>query len=304
MFRVLLAEKVDLKSLTYPVYCSPKYDGFRCLIDGMGNPLSRNMKPVVNAYINGKLKELNLPKIDGELITYTNGKVDDFNTVQSKVTTRTGMPEFRYMVFDAYMMPAEPYQDRNAKLEKFFQFNTFKNVQHVVQKLIQTEEELLDYEAYCLSMNWEGVMIRSLTGHYKYGRSTTKEGILLKLKRFFDSEAVILSTYEFMHNANALTLQELEAEGMEIQEIYKRSSHKENMVPMNKLGGFHVKWNDVEFDLGVGFNESQRQEYWTDEVIGKTVKFKYQSVGPKGKPRFPVFLGFRAEADLDGSIPF
>ncbi len=296
MFRPLLANPIDLKIVSYPAYASPKYDGFRCVIDGMGNPMSRNMKPVSNIYVQGKLKEYNFPKFDGELLTYTNDKVDDFNTVQSKLTTRSGMPDFKYMVFDQYMRVDEPYADRYAKLQTYFQHNKFKNVRLVEQKLVHNEEELLDYEAECLAAGWEGVMIRSLNGPYKMGRSTTKEGTLLKLKRFFDAEATILSTYEFMHNANESVMTIMGP---------VRSSHQENMIPMNKLGGFHVKWNDnVEFDLGVGFNDSQRNEYWTDEVVGKMVKFKYQSVGPSGKPRFPVFLGFRDAADLDGSIPF
>ncbi len=307
MFRPLLANPVDLSIVSYPVFASPKYDGFRCVIDGMGNPMSRNMKPISNIYVQGKLKEYNFPKFDGELLTYTNNKVDDFNTVQSKLTTRSGMPDFKYMVFDQYMRVDEPYSDRYSKLKSYFQFNKFKNVRLVEQKLVHDEGELFDYEAECLAAGWEGVMVRSLNGPYKMGRSTTKEGTLLKLKRFFDAEAEIISAYEFQHNGNVLVLQELEAEGIDVAEVYKRSSHQENMVPMNKLGGFHVKWKDstVEFDLGVGFNDQQRNEYWQgDRCVGKTVKFKYQSVGPSGKPRFPVFLGFRTSADLDGSIPF
>jgi DNA ligase-1 len=290
MFRPLLAEAANLKTLVYPVFASPKYDGFRCVIDGIHNPVSRNLKPIANIYTFGKLKELGLPKIDGELLTFTNDKVDDFDTVQSKLTTRAGMPDFRYMVFDQYMITTEPYIGRYAKLQTFFQHNKFKNVRLVEQKLINNEEELLDYEAECLKQGWEGVMVRSVSGPYKMGRSTTKEGILLKLKRFFDAEATILATYEFMHNANESIMTAMGP---------MRSSHQANMVPMNKLGGFHVKWNDVEFDVGTGFNESQRNEYWSDEVVGKTIKFKYQSVGSSGKPRFPVFLGFRPDADMD-----
>jgi DNA ligase-1 len=291
MFRPLLAEAANLKTLVYPVFASPKYDGFRCVIDGMAEPVSRNLKPIANVYTRGKLSELGLPKIDGELLTFTNDKVDDFDTVQSKLTTRAGMPDFRYMVFDQYMITAEPYIDRYAKLQTFFQHNKFKNVRLVEQKLIHNEEELLDYEAECLKQGWEGVMVRSLNGPYKMGRSTTKEGILLKLKRFFDAEAVIKEAYEFQHNANVLVAQELG---------FKRQTLKENMVGMDKLGGWTVKWGDVEFDIGVGLNENQRNEYWQgDRCVGRTIKFKYQSVGSSGKPRFPVFLGFRPDADMD-----
>lgn len=288
-FRPLLAEKVDLKTLQYPCFASPKYDGFRCLIDNMGNPLSRNMKPIANAYVFGKLKELGLPKFDGELLTYTGNKVDDFNTVQSKLSTRSGMPDFRYMVFDHYAMPMQKYVDRETMLREWFEAHKGRldRLEHVKQKMVHDEEELLEFEAKCLADGWEGVMVRSIDGPYKFGRSTTKEGILLKLKRFFDAEAVVIEAHELMHNANEAVTNELG--------YTERSSHKANMQGMDTLGKFTVRWGEVEFDVGTGFSQQQRDQYWRDEnrMVGKTLTFKYQSLGPSGKPRFPVFLGFR-----------
>jgi len=284
-FKPLLAEKVDLPSLQYPVLASPKYDGFRCLIDRRFNAISRNIKPIPNIYVSGKLLELKLPEFDGELLTHTGGKLDDFNIVQSKLSSRSGMPEFTYMVFDQYTTPHAPFVDRNKEIKHWIAAHNPKNVKHVQQVLIQDEEQLLDYEADCLKDKWEGVMLRSLDGHYKYGRSTTKEGILLKMKRFFDAEAIVVSIHELMHNANEATEDAL---GHTI-----RSSHKENMEGRDTLGKMTVQWDDVQFDIGTGFTESQRNEYWTDETVGRKITFKYQSVGPNGKPRFPVFLGFR-----------
>jgi DNA ligase-1 len=289
-FRPLLAEKINPSDVRYPVLASPKYDGFRCLIDGVGNPVSRNLKPIPNVYVYGKLKEMNLPKFDGELLTYTGNKLDDFNTTQSKLSSRSGMPEFRYMVFDQYMMPNEGFLDRYTKLQSWFQFNVvgrMDRLQRVEQLQMNSEEELLDFEAKCLSEGWEGVMVRSLDGKYKFGRSTVNEGILLKIKRFFDDEAVVVAKHELLHNANDATYNALGYQ--------ERSSHKANMVGGDMLGKLTVQWKgrDVEFDIGTGFTESQRREYWREELVGRVVTFKYQSVGPNGKPRFPVFLGFR-----------
>jgi DNA ligase-1 len=288
MFKPLLAEKVDLETLRYPVLASPKYDGFRCVIDAAGNPMSRNMKPVANTYVFGKLKEMDLPKFDGELLTYTGEKVDDFNTIQSKLSSRNGMPDFKFMVFDTWDRPSDLYFDRNVAVGSWIRDHShLKRIVHVQQHMIYNEEQLLDFEAKCLAEGWEGVMVRSGYGHYKFGRSTTKEGILLKLKRFFDSEAEVVSCSELLHNANEATTNELG--------YTERSSHKANMVGMDTLGKFTVKWGDVEFDIGTGFSASQRDEYWRnrDELVGKLLTFKYQSLGPNGKPRFPVFLGFR-----------
>lgn len=291
-FRPLLAEKVDLSILQYPCFASPKYDGFRCIIDNLGNPVSRNMKPIANVYVYGKLKELGLPKFDGELLTYTGDKVDDFNTVQSKLSTRSGMPDFRYMVFDHYAMPMQEYADREITLREWFESHQERlgRIEHVQQKMIHDEEELLNFEAECLAQGWEGVMVRSIDGPYKFGRSTTREGILLKLKRFFDAEAIVVSAHELRHNANEAVTNELG--------YTERSSHKANMQGMDTLGKFTVQWGEVEFDIGTGFNASQRDEYWRtrDLLIGAKLTFKYQSLGPSGKPRFPVFLGFRNDA--------
>jgi DNA ligase-1 len=289
MFKPLLAEKADLSAVHYPVFASPKYDGFRCIIDAGGNAVSRNLKQIANTYVAGKLREMKLPRFDGELLTYTGDKLDDFNTVQSKLSTRSGMPEFRYMVFDHHQYPNHAFIDRLEYIEDYFEANKVDTrIQKVKQVVLENEEQLLDYEAECLRDGWEGIMIRSFSGLYKHGRSTVREGILLKVKRFFDDEAEVISMHELMHNANEQTTNAL---GQSV-----RSSHKENMVGKGMLGKFTVRWisSGVEFDVGTGFNESQRVTYWNDEsLIGRKITFKYQSVTPAGKPRFPVFLGFR-----------
>lgn len=289
VFRPLLAEKVKLDTLKYPVFASPKYDGFRCIVNTMGEPVSRNMKPVANNYVRGKLQEMKLPRLDGELLTYTGDKVDDFNTVQSKLSTRSGMPDFKYMVFDLWENALESFSVRNERLESWFadELGRISRLSHVQQLLIEDEETLLEYEAKCLSEGWEGVMVRSLDGVYKFGRSTVNEGILLKLKRFFDDEAEVVCAHELMHNSNEATVNALG--------YTERSSHKDNMVGMGMLGKFTVRWKGVEFDIGTGFNEQQRRDFWMEDLSGVTLTFKYQSIGPNGKPRFPVFLGFRKD---------
>ena len=72
------------------------------------------------------------------------------------------------------------------------------------------------------------------------------------------------------------------------------------MVRSGMLGSFLCIWNDVTFNLGTGFDEAQRRRYWMfkSNTIGSLAKFKFQGVGPNGKPRFPVFLGFRSRDDV------
>src|SRR5690606_29022945 len=123
------------------------------------------------------------------------------------------------------------------------------------------------------------------------GRATLREGWLWKLKRFEDSEAVILDFEERMHNANVAKTNALG---------YKeRSSHKENLVPMGTLGALKVRdvKTGVEFDIGTGFSDLERQRMWDirDRWLGRVVKYKFLPVGVKDKPRHPVYLGPRTD---------
>jgi DNA ligase-1 len=66
------------------------------------------------------------------------------------------------------------------------------------------------------------------------------------------------------------------------------------------LGAMLLRMSDgVEVSCGTGFTEMQRRGFWRPDklkqLMGKTVKFKYQKHGTKDKPRHPVFLGFRED---------
>lgn len=159
--------------------------------------------------------------------------------------------------------------------------------------LVRTMDELLELESQCLEHGFEGVMIRQPDGKYKCGRSTLKEQILLKLKRFLDAEARVIGFEEKMHNDNK---QEKDEFGLS-----KRSSKKDGLQPANTLGSLIVEDlnSGVKFGIGSGFDDVLKKEIWTNrgKYLNKLVKYKYQSVGQKDAPRFPVFLGFRSELD-------
>lgn len=285
----LLAVKADLDLVQFPVFVSPKYDGFRCLMTHAGAQ-TRSLKPIANHYVRGKLDEIpNMTGLDGEVLTYTGGKMDDFNTVQSKLTTRQGMPDFSFWVFDDFTHPRDQFQTRWQRyLGRVASIDNIK-IKQVLQVLVHSIEELMYWENIWVNEGYEGLMIRDPGGVYKYGRSTLNEGILLKVKRFEDDEGEIIGGYERMRNENEAVTNALG--------YTERSSHKENMVPAGDLGGFTVKWRDVTFDLGTGFSAGQRVSFFhdIDEIIGKKVTFAFQGVGTNGRPRFPSFRGFRGD---------
>lgn len=289
MFKPLLAAKAELDKLTFPMIASPKIDGIRCLIDPALGAVSRTMKPIPNNAIREYLNDNDLlfGELDGEIVTYTDGEIDDFNTVQSKVMRADGLPDFKFHVFDDFSFPNMPYAERLGFLARDERFDR-AGLDLVPTETVHDLAHLAEIERHYIDdLGWEGVMLRRPDSIYKFGRSTANEGILLKVKRFEDSEAVIVGAVERMHNANEA---KKDAFGRT-----ERSSHKANMVPMDTLGALSVEWRGVRFEIGTGFDDAQRSALWAirDDLVGKTVTFKYQGVGSLGAPRFPVFLGLR-----------
>lgn len=305
-FKPMLAGKApeDLSELKLPVLVSPKLDGIRCIILD-GKPMSRKLKPIPNLYVQKILD--GLPNgLDGELMLSLPG---NFNEVQSAVMSVEGEPKFHYCVFDQDTVVssgvAAEYAGRLALAAKTVQIIGQLNprVEIVPHYKCDTLEELLAHEQEFLSMGFEGLMIRSMTGPYKYGRSTEREGHLLKLKRFADAEAEVIGVEELMHNDNEAVVNELG--------LTKRSSCKEGKRPANTLGALVCRRPDgVEFNIGAGFTEAERARIWNTpdsnvvsprgiNFIGCMVKYKYQPdpANPNNAPRFPVYLGFRHEDD-------
>lgn len=288
MFKPMLACSVmpTFKEIKYPVIASPKLDGIRCLIID-GKPYSRSLKLIPNKFVQQELSKLNLPELDGELMLY-NG---DFNNVQSAVMSETGEPDFVFVVFDYFKHPKHPYSKRLSSCEEL-------NISSERVKLIEYEyvhnehrmEELFDY--WVEHCKYEGAIIRSPFGPYKYGRSTYNQGWMLKLKVFTDAEATIVGFEELMHNANEVTVNNL---GYQV-----RSSCMEGQYSGDTLGSLVVKFQNVEFKIGTGLDANERQRLWNmrEELKGKLVTFKYQELSKYGVPRFPVYKGLRHIEDL------
>lgn len=286
MFKPMLAGKApaDLTTLRYPVLASPKLDGVRCVMrDGVA--MSRNLKPIPNQHVQETLR--GLPDgIDGELM------VDgDFAAVQSAVMSATGRPVFWLFAFD-WHANLIGFQDRLSSLAIWSETRGNSALRVVEHVLIEDAEQLAEYEEQTVARGFEGIMVRDPDGPYKFGRSTTREGYLLKIKRTEDEEATVIDVVERMHNANA---REQDAFGRT-----KRSSAKDGMVPAGDLGALVVVTNDsAEFQIGSGFTAEQRVEFWNTPIIGRTVTFTHQPP-PGGRPagqapRFPVFKGWRRD---------
>jgi DNA ligase 1 len=302
----------DRAKLKFPLIASPKLDGIRCILKAH-QAVSRKFLPIPNEHIQDILQTIvgvRAPGLlDGELM------LDDptatFQEVTSAVMSHDGEPEFRYWVFDTVNHPDmldEPYY---ARLGRLISWHTRlpASVRRYV-KLVPTLQckdlsQLERFEVKMLADGYEGLCLRSLEGPYKEGRSTFKEGYLLKLKQFVDAEAVIVGFEEAEANTNAATKDETGHT--------KRSQAKAGKVGKDTLGAFLVqpierygKGPAGEFPglfrigTGIGLTARLRQEIWDNrkKYTGKIIKYRYQAQGTKDAPRIPSFQGFRDERDL------
>lgn len=274
--------------IRFPVLASPKLDGIRCTVWG-GEPFSRSLKPIPNHHVANTIRAAGFSSVlDGELIVGPAGAEDVYRRTTSGVMSRDGAPEFTFWLFDIVQSDIKAVS-RLAKLALLA--DTLPAWGRVLpQKLIHTPEELDAFEAESLAQGFEGVILRCPQGRYKHGRSTAKEGLLLKVKRYADSEAEVIGVEELMRNGNEAFENELGHTA--------RSTAKAGLVPAGVLGALVCRTADgIEFRIGTGFTAEMRADLWGRDLIGQLAKFKHFEVGAKDAPRHPVFLGFRHSED-------
>lgn len=286
----MLAGKFDPEKAVFPYDVTPKIDGIRFLVVN-GTAVSRNFKPIPNKHIRAILSTFP-DGVDGEIVSGKN-----FQETTSAVMTIEGKPDFNIYIFD-YVSPnllsIFPYRRRMEELLLALNLKTPENVDGLLWPTrVNNMEELLEYEKKVIEQGYEGVILRDPNGTYKFGRSTTRENILLKLKRFVDDEAELIRIDRKMSNQNP---EEYDAFGN-----VKRSSSMEGMVPLDTAGALVVRLKSgQELSIGSGLDDILRKEIWRNpgKYLGKLVKFKYFPHGVKDLPRHPVFLGFRDPNDL------
>jgi DNA ligase-1 len=275
---------------------SPKLDGIRLRIDPILNGVSRTHKPIPNAHLQhviiGNISWMKY--LDGEIIIGDPVAPDVFNKTQSAVMSQGGQPSLQYYIFDHWFNPTASFAIRYSHAKDIF--HTYQShlqeaggqLHLVPQDIAQSPEDVLKAEAKYLTEGYEGVILRDPRAPYKNGRSTFKEQILLKFKRVADAEAVIVGFEPLERNLNEQTR---DAFG-----LAKRSSHRAGKVADRYLGNLlveHPTWG--KFSIGSGFDVATREHIWNNQEAykGKTVSFKYQPIGMKDKPRFPIYKGLR-----------
>ena len=287
----LLSCEVSLDKINFPVYVSTKFDGIRALvIDSV--VYSRSLKPIRNKHVQKLFGKPEYEGFDGELVVGDIYAKDVFQKTTSGVMSEDGEPDVTFHVFDIFTNNTAPYKERLYELNERLVLDQYTSLVATEQRYVHTKDELLKLLEKERVKGGEGLICRSPSGIYKYGRSTPKEQLSIKLKFFEAGEFEVIGFEERMHNTNEATTNELG--------YTERSSCKENLIPMNTLGSLVLKYGDSEFRCGTGFSDAQRKEIWENKesYLGKLASIRYMSVGQAILPRIPSFQGFRDKDDM------
>lgn len=288
-----LTEK-HYRALDYSdLWVSDKLDGLRCRLHLNPNPEDTDRSIIAYSRSNTALPNMHIQSALGKSACGFDGEIVipglSFHEIQSKVMKEVTLPfGFRYMCFD-WIEPGKPFLQRYNHMRAKYNRYAVDEMLVLPIRQVKTYTQLMDQFAEAVDRGNEGLIIRSGSGPYKLGRSTYREGYMLKMKQMEDAEAVIIGFKEAMANDNEAILDVLGKS--------KRSSHQANMRGKNVLGAFICIHPDtgLEFSVGGGMTDAQRKEFWKNQraLRGKTLCYQFHAHGVKDRPRQPVFKGIR-----------
>ena len=191
--------------------------------------------------------------LDGELWT----KRQDFATlsgiVRKAIPIDTEWQTVSYMIFD---MPdaTKPFSQRFEDYSRLVNQLQSEHIKAVEQTHFNDNKQLSLFMDELIAQGAEGVMLHLAAAKHSAGRSDA----LLKLKPYFDAEAVVIGY------------------------VAGKGKYK------NMLGALKVRNSDgTEFKIGSGFSDQQRK---SPPAIGITITYKYHGFTKNGLPRFASFL--------------
>jgi len=247
---LLLANKWDLDAGLDPVgwWISEKLDGVRTYYDGkqmisrLGNPFTPP-----KWFLDKLPKDITL---DGELF----GGRGEFQSTVSIVKT-INSPHWKGITFQIFDIPSrgnDPFEDRIDFLKKLFgPGGTYasEQIEVVEHELATSRQHVLDKLKEIESLGGEGLMLRKPASQYEGRRS----GTLLKIKTFYDAEAVVTGY------------------------VPGKGRHT------GSTGALKCKMESGKtFNVGTGMSDKQRQK---PPKGGAIVTYRFQELTKDGVPR-------------------
>ena len=301
-FNAMLAEDGVLDdngtpvNILYPSYASVKLDGVRGLMTNDGL-VGRSLRPFNNAPFCRAVESMRGASLDFEI---TVGALDDGATcrrttsfLNSSAKPYSLKDNVCFWVFDSFANPDDTFEDRIATATRVVHSlqqeasDARVCLRMVEQYFVYNSSEAAKHIDANSAGNTEGTIIRYALGKYKLGRATAKEATYLRFKHFVEEDAVVTSVVEGNQNNNEATT--------DLRGRTKRSTHKEHMIPNERVGSLvckDVKTGDVITVSAGKMTAAERKTFFVDQslIVGKRIKYKHMPYGAKDSPRMPVYL--------------
>ena len=270
-------------------YYSHKLDGIRCLGHD-GKAYSRKGILIPNAYVQEAFAAGDYDGFDGELIVGEPNADDVYRKTFSGVMSEGGEPDFKFWVFGRWDDPTTQFKDLTYSIRLHPPYGAVGLVQQIK---VYEYDVLAELEAESLAQGYEGGMFRKSNALYKYGRSTSKELGLMKIKRFEEEDLEVVDFECAYRNDNEAVTDALG--------YTKRSTHKENLVPLNRVGKIlcRMPCGRIETVAPGKFTHKELEEMWQnkDKFVGRLLKVSHFSKGVKDKLRHARAIHWRSEMD-------
>ena len=269
--------------ISFPVYASPKLDGFRCGVANCTPYVGKEKSVIVNRAVRALFSRCALNGFDGELLvgspTAKHAWATTSSLLKSEKPEDSHTTNVNFYVFDLWNMPKVSFHDRLTLLKA--KYNSLPDELKActtlcTQAYMTNMDDVSTYYREMLEEGYEGIMLRRASAYYKFGRSTLVSQELIRLKPKEDAEFEIVGFNELISDGS----------------------------PANTLGSLTVAKGSMSFDVGTGFNVNQRKAIWENrcKFLHKTVTVSHSGIVGK-KPRNPVFLRlYQPSLDLQSCL--
>lgn len=184
--------------------------------------------------------------------------------------------EIKFVIFDYFpesdiknKESTDKYKLRRKMLNELREViaeKNLKNIEIVTMVYEGTDQtQIMKWLDYAVEHGWEGLMLNK-DSTYKCKRTTD----LIKIKRFSTMDLPIVEA--------------LEGDGR----------------LKGTLGALVVKYKDNTVNIGSGFNDETRREFWEDRdnLVGRIIEVKYKEISRDKKTgleslQFPIYVGLR-----------
>lgn len=279
----MLAQSFKPARVNYPCQVQPKLDGVRCIStvkDGTVTMLTRMDKEILSmTHIKEELSKLPDGTYDGEL--YSNELL--FDTISGHVRRHRFIEgesdQVKFFIYDCFkdvQAKSNNYVSRRAALSSILVNMELLHIVLTPSDTAHSESDLMQrHEAY-IADGYEGSMVRTEVYNRKTktwsdpGYEDKRSFALLKVKDFFDMDCEIIGIQE---------------------EIDKHG------VAKGRTGAFECKTLSGKVFTASGIKDTVKRDSYRDRgsYIGQTAIIKYFELTPDGVPRFPNFVGIRAD---------